>query len=137
MNNETKFKVGSAWKTRGGQRVTVIHIYKNGDVLSITDGETLVLTRGDGRHHSASENDLVAPWIDRPELPPGVAWPKWAKAFSQSSTGNWHWWDQTPSQVDNVWHSVNGTHCIRMHPTETPQWTGDWSESLVVRDGGE
>lgn len=141
MNTETKFKIGSVWRTRGGQKATVVWIKRDGTLVVVIHRplhDVVVLHSKDGSEWNyESAGDLITPWVDRPELPPGVAWPKWAKAFSQSSTGNWHWWDETPLQVSNVWHSVNGTYCIPMHPTERPNWTGDWRESLVVREGGE
>ena len=140
MNN--KFPIGSEWKTRGGWKATVVWHYDSGYILVVHDRP------GDVYHHTHlpdglfaavnSLGDLLTPWTTSPQLPEGATWPRWAKAAAMDSGGGWHWWDTVPVDDSGYWTpSLRDTFSAPMHPSERPNFTGNWKDSLIVRKEGE
>lgn len=82
---------------------------------------------------------------DRPgDLVPDVpiidwsAQPAWCKAVAMDQDGWWNRFEHTPNRSGEMWlRQKNGGFTQTMHPSESPQWDGDWKDSLCVRlEGG-
>lgn len=133
MSNETKFKVGSVWRTRGGWKATVVCAARHGWLVVLHEraSQDIPTLHDKDGESSLPSYGLLAPWIDRPVI---KDWPKWAKAAAMNEGGVWHWLEKVPS-LSSLWVGVG--FCVPFHKSEIPNWTGDWRESLVVREGGE
>jgi hypothetical protein len=92
----------------------------------------------DGRIFLTHEcaDDLVSPWIDAPV----VDWSKerdWVKAIAMDQSGLWFRYEELPvaDYGCGTWDS-DGRRVQNMHPSEYPQFTGNWKDSLCVRPEG-
>lgn len=137
-----KIEVGY-WETRDGRKARVLctdaeFIYPCVGYVEIRNGDVRLVTWTlNGRLHGTTSDyndDLIRPWIDRPV----IDWSKerdWVKAITMDAGGQWFRSSKVPNQGVNCWH--DGGWCQRMHPSEHPQFTGDWKDSLCVRPKDE
>jgi hypothetical protein len=82
--------------------------------------------------NSMGQNDLIRPWVDRPL----VDWSRereWVKAVAMDDTGFCYRFDVVPAPSGRIWSIQSGGFCSKMHPSEYPQFTGNWKDSLCVR----
>jgi hypothetical protein len=91
----------------------------------------------DGRIFLTHEcaDDLISPWIDAPV----VDWSKereWVKAIAKDRSGSWCRFDGVPVMAKENWLIDDPFRYIWMHPSEYPQFTGDWKDSLCIRPEG-
>lgn len=139
--SDTKFAIGSEWRTRGGWKATVVWKYRNGNfqVIHELGGNEIAFGHTESGYllHVANETefDLLTPWTESPRLPDGVPWPKWAKAAARDENGEWFWFGSVPKSGFSIWNTAGFD--ARMHPTEYPDFKGDWRDSLIVRKEGE
>lgn len=138
-----KIEAGKYYRTRDGRKACVICTdnYENETYPVILSIEGYVITATcDGRYTGSGPhlNDIVAEWIDKPELPPGVVLPSWAnKAMAMDADGSWHCYASIPEigKPDQWMLSVLGSTQFYVIPRNcTPKWKGDWKDSLVVFD---
>lgn len=79
MTTQSKFTVGSYWRTRNGRKARVLANDVNGNyptVVAMQSGgyERVVLLTADGRYFYEGNGqdgfDLITPWVDPPAPPP-------------------------------------------------------------------
>lgn len=136
-----KIEAGKYYRTRDGRKARVLctdHVKLNYPVAGSIGGELYSWT-GEGEFYRGTINiiDLVAEWIDKPELPPGVVLPSWAnKAMAMDESGRWHCFSHTPEIYDIEWvFPETETGQFYAIPRDCcPEWRGDWKDSLVVFD---
>jgi hypothetical protein len=129
------------YRTRGGRKARVLCTdaegpypivgyicYEGGPATCLWDWDSVSgSTRG--------PLDLVHPWVDAPV----VDWSKereWVKAVAMDKDGRWVRYNVTPKAdgSGNWWFP--DCEFQRIHPSEYPQFTGDWKDSLCVRPEG-
>ena len=141
--------VGQFYRTRGGQKARIyatdggvrdqmIHgAYHNGEAwVAATWYQAGCYFQ---QFRDEESRDLVAPWIDKPEVNWDVM-PEGAVAVAMDEDGMWCAFDQIPYiSSEAEWMHRNG-RCLygwRIYPQHIPQWSGDWRDSLVIRPGHE
>jgi hypothetical protein len=80
--------------------------------------------------------DLAEPWVEKP----AVDWGRereWVKAVAMDQSGLWFRYEELPvaDYGCGTWDS-DGRRVQNMHPSEYPQFTGNWKDSLCVRPEG-
>ncbi len=135
-----KIEVGY-WETRDGRKARVLCTDAPGEYpivgYVVFEGKAdpwVWFPDGSGLN-CGGRLDLERPWIDRPT----IDWSKereWVKAVARDEIGNWFRYSVTPSKTENgQWIDDGSAPCEVqwMHPSEYPQFTGDWKDSLCVR----
>ena len=128
------------WKTRDGRKARVLCVDAQGrypcvGYVEYKDCVSPESWTEEGANVNAAQTrgDLVSPWIDAPV----IDWSKereWVKAIALDGAGIWFRYSKVPNQGVNCWH--DGGWSQRLHPSEQPQFTGDWKDSLCVRPEG-
>ncbi len=132
-----KIEVGY-WETRDGRKARVLCTDAPGEwpvvgyIICGNNAEPWVWF-ADGRGQKfGGELDLIRPWIDRPT----IDWSKereWVKAVAMDRCGSWCRFDGIPTCAKENWLIDDPFRYIWMHPSEYPQFAGDWKDSLCVR----
>ena len=79
--------------------------------------------------------DIIGPWIEKPIVDWSVM-PKWAKYAAKDKDGKWFWYVFLPliSSSDSVNWELKTLYFCGFIPKEfSPQFDGDWTQSLVER----
>lgn len=135
---------GKFYRTRGGRKyenlkkdvlMPSLNIGMVGLIYD-SDGSASIATHfHDGTYHRGIETDrdLIAEWSERPE----IDWskmPAWAAAYSVGAAGVWLWFENKPIRSEFGWEAVGryGSIPSKYAPTD---WSGDWRDSLVNREG--
>lgn len=134
------------WKTRGGGKARVLctdatecqqplHGYLV-NASKITHFASWWPDGGESLTGNVSFHDLISPWVDAPV----VDWSRereWVRAIARDEDGDWNRYDSVPVADEHLPMWVSQT-CVTqlMHPSECPQFTGDWKDSLCVRPEG-
>lgn len=130
-----KIEVGY-WETRDGRKARVLCTDAPGEypvvgyVVSGGKADPWVWFPDGSGLNCGGRLDLERPWIDSPI----IDWSKereWVMAIATDGGGTWFRYSKVPNQGVNCWH--DGGWSQRMHPTEHPQFTGNWKDSLCVR----
>lgn len=137
MSHELKLELGKSYRTRGGWKATVVWDKFRGRLPMAAvhhekDVDVVRFHREDGMvgYLPCRTADLIVPWVEKPEI---TDWPKWAKTAAMEKDGNWFWYDTVPL-IDGCCWDCGEKHCTPFHPSEVPDWNGDWKDSLVVKE---
>jgi hypothetical protein len=79
--------------------------------------------------------DIIAPWIDKPQMDTSVL-PAWWKSYAMDESGSWWWHSERPTlyMIREEWLYATGALYGKIPPEYAPKWDGDWKDSLVVRE---
>lgn len=147
--------VGAYFENRSGEKVEILKIDAPGpypviaynldarNVVRLTGGG-YYLTPGGGIYLS-QPGDLVCPWVTSLVWPEYA--PRWANALARDrGVDQWFWYENSKAckVVDVFWVHLNdaghrrtrdepGYLFVRAHPSEYPDFTGDWKQSKAVR----
>ncbi len=130
------------WETRDGRKARVLCTDAPGrcpvkGYIETAEGESGAMSwalNGEWLSPSSTGADLIRQWADRPV----VDWSKereWVKAVAMDASRRWFRYERCPVLGENVWLAGTIFHQW-MHPTEYPQFTGNWTDSLCVRPEG-
>lgn len=136
--SELKFEVGKCYRSRCGDKYRVVATDCNftHPIVAIPEkGIAILVTREGffGFPNDMNGKDLIAPWLDAPEVE-WAAMPKWANYVSKDSSGNWNYSIREPyiESGESEWMIRDG--CFSQIPNSyCPKWSGDWRQSLVKR----
>jgi hypothetical protein len=132
------------WETRDGRKARVLctdakFIYPCVGYIELDHGDVKLVTWTlGGRFHGSDSDhneDLIRPWVDRP----AVDWSKereWVKAVARDHGGRWWRYDREPIHCMTGWDDAPCKFSQCMHPSEYPQFTGSWRDSLCLRPEG-
>lgn len=129
-------EVGKYYKTRTGHKVR-IYATDGGGVYPVHAGILLgtgwkiaCYTKAGGEFvNENADNDIIAEWIDKPEMDISVL-PKWANWISRDCWGGWYWFEAQPTQRDHAWNASIGLAGYIL-AEYAPKWDGDWKDSLT------
>lgn len=133
-----RIDAGREYRTRDGHRARVREIIGGGDPTIL--GELLEPVAGvwfkrewsiSGCSPAFPGLDLVAEWSAQParpdvpwdKLPPEIRW------VAMDLAGRWCGYPVEPIKTDAIWRGGNW----RLYPSHSPQWSGNWQDSLVKR----
>lgn len=126
------------WETRDGRKARVLCTDAPGDYpivgYIVSGGKAdpwLWFPDGSGLN-CGGRLDLERPWVDRPAINWAVE-RDWVKAVAGDEDGQWFRYSGTPVLGPVEEWSPNGNAFQWMHPSECPQFTGNWKDSLCVR----
>jgi len=123
-------------KTRGGKDVRIyaedgVGTYSIHGAIRESAGWITTTWTKDGKNEAggSSDEDII------PNTPTHD-WskePAWVKAVAMDASGNWFRFDGVPELCGNVWMRESYS---AMHPSEYPDYDGDFESSLMVRPEG-
>lgn len=150
MNTPTTpltFTPGNFYRTRDGRKAEYVREMNTSQgilalvIIKDVDGiENAYTYHRHGRFFmgNQSERDLIAEWVDKPEVDWSVM-PAWAVAVAMDANGTWYWYDYVPESDKTYWCLPRAVSLPRftdeIPPAYAPKFTGDWRDSLVTREG--
>jgi hypothetical protein len=140
---ESKFKVGSFWRTGGGKKAKILanDLRRPSPILGVIrlmGIDYIHAWRENGKTDQRDSHDLIEPWVDKPKIEVNwAAMPAWAKYVAMDANGMWWHYRKKPEHRSAYWFYVPFAECIPFK--YNPKVTGDldWRESLCVRPGCE
>lgn len=134
---ELNIQPGKFYRTRDGRKARVYVI--DGSEPYPVHGAVFEIGSWDCRtwrlngRYSNDNCDLIAEWIDKPE----IDWSKMPEGtvavFNSCKSGHWFASTLIPKLNDDYFYS--GGKWIELYPQHRPNWSGDWRDSLVTREG--
>lgn len=134
-------EVGKFYKTRDGRKARIYAVdggqgnFLHGAIYNEGYWATASwFSNGTIYSHGESPNDLIAPWIDKPEFDRNFL-PKW-KAIAMESSGSWWAFSEVPYITEhyNYWDATGNVLAVRIPSEHAPKWSGDWKDSLLTFD---
>ncbi len=69
---------------------------------------------------------------EKPTIERSVLHPDSNKAAAMDPAGHWLSYSEVPTRGETGWQKQPGTVCFRIPPSRTPEWQGEWVDSLIV-----
>jgi hypothetical protein len=132
----TQITIGN-WQTRDGRKARVVCVDAEAGEPIIAllkpspDRPEAVYTFFPGGQYfdvGENNNDLIAPWVDKPVFDPST-FPKW-KWAAMDKDGTWNAFPIHPEKTNRQWICRDKEGFCRIPDPKEP-FTGDWKQSLT------
>jgi len=132
------FTPGNFYRTRDGRkaRIYATDCEIHGAINEIENHWEAIQWMKSGKHRHCENLDLIAPWIDRPEVNWSAlaAWHRWV---AMDENGEWFSYVLKPVRIiSKMWSTDpegNDDEFFQIRATYAPKFSGDWKDSLVER----